>query len=229
MKIPIIINNCNLLEWPKKMIEDISTFEGVGEIIILDNGSTYEPLLEWYETKPCEIIKSEINYGQYGPWQKNIPQSLGSDYYVVTDPDLGLGETPKDCLLVLKEKLDKYKEFDRIGLSLSNIINRVYDTPYYYWLEHISHEFWNLEKLEDGLLKGHIVDTTFALYHKNRNKSGPSCATNFPYSARHLPWEFSNQEINNLKDINYEFYYYLKNANYACSFKRFVDFDNRCC
>ena len=74
MKIPIIINNCNLLEWPKKMIEDISTFEGVGEIIILDNGSTYEPLLEWYETKPCEIIKSEINYGQYGPWQKNIPQ-----------------------------------------------------------------------------------------------------------------------------------------------------------
>lgn len=227
MKIPIIINNCNLLRWPKQMVEDLKSFDNVGDIIILDNNSSYEPLLEWYKTNPCEIIYSKINHGQYGPWAENIPNNRGYKYYVVTDPDLGLSETPKDCLNVLLEKLEKYKEFDRIGLSLSNIINRVEGTPYYYWLDHISHQYWDLNKLEDGLLKGHLIDTTFALYDINRNKSGSSCATNFPYSARHLPWEFYNEDMDNLDKVDYEYFYYLKNANYASSFKRFVDFDRR--
>ena len=50
MSIPIIINNRNLLTWPKAMVERISRYEGVGDIIIVDNGSTYEPLLDWYAT-----------------------------------------------------------------------------------------------------------------------------------------------------------------------------------
>lgn len=227
-KIPIIINNCNLLTWPKQMVEDIKTFDNVGDIIIFDNNSTYEPLLEWYATNPCEVIRSQTNYGQYGPWMENIPHKRGYEYYVVTDPDLGLSETPKDCLNVLLEKLKKHTQFDRIGLSISNIINRVPDTPYYYWLEHISYQYWDLSKLKDDLLMGHIVDTTFALYDINRNKSGPSCSINYPYSMRHLPWEFSNYEIDNLKEINFEYYYYLDNANYASSLKRFIDFENRC-
>ena len=41
------------------MVEDCKNFDNVGEIIIVDNQSTYEPLLEWYKTNPCEIIYSE--------------------------------------------------------------------------------------------------------------------------------------------------------------------------
>jgi GT2 family glycosyltransferase len=59
-KIPIIIMNFNLLTWPNQMVEDIKKFDNVGDIIIFDNGSTYEPLLEWYSTKPCEIIKTYL-------------------------------------------------------------------------------------------------------------------------------------------------------------------------
>ncbi len=45
MKIPIIINNFNLLTWPSKMLDVCKTFEDVGDLIIIDNNSTYEPLL----------------------------------------------------------------------------------------------------------------------------------------------------------------------------------------
>ena len=54
MGIPVIINNRNLLTWPKAMVRDLSKWEGIGDIYIVDNGSTYEPLLEWYATNPCK-------------------------------------------------------------------------------------------------------------------------------------------------------------------------------
>ena len=68
MKIPVIINNRNLLTWPKAMVRDLSKWEGIGDIYIVDNGSTYEPLLDWYETKPCGVIYLNKNVGHQAPW-----------------------------------------------------------------------------------------------------------------------------------------------------------------
>ena len=98
MKIPVIINNRNLLTYPKQMFEDLKSFNDIGDITIVDNDSTYEPLLEWYETKPCEIIKTSNN-GHLSPWLIDLPKKLTSEFYVVTDSDLDLSTTPKDSLL----------------------------------------------------------------------------------------------------------------------------------
>jgi hypothetical protein len=49
--ISVIINNRDLLTWTKAMVDKIKTLDNVGEIFILDNASTYKPLLEWYERK----------------------------------------------------------------------------------------------------------------------------------------------------------------------------------
>jgi hypothetical protein len=224
-KIPIIINNRNLLEWPKKMVEVCKTFESVGDIIIIDNGSSYEPLLEWYRTLPCEIIYSE-NGGNISPWVLKIPEKYNFDYYVVTDPDLDLSETPKDCLLFLRERMERYEKYGYIGLSLSNFQQPI-NNPYHYHLKTWAHHNWINSPLQDGLLLNQIVDTTFAIYKSNRNHRGESCATNYPYSAKHIPWNFTNDELNNIKNFNYEFYYYLMEAGESCSYKRFVGFENR--
>jgi len=227
MKIPVIINNCNLLEWPRQMVEDAKTFDNVGDIIIVDNNSTYEPLLEWYKTSPCEVVMCNKNHGQSGAWFENIPQNRGYEYYVVSDTDLGISDVPKDCLNVLRDKMEKYPQYDRIGLSLISIVERTPDTPLYNWIGHALPHYWDMNSLEDGLLKRHIIDTTFGMYYKDRNKSGTSCATYKPYTARHLPWEILTEDIDNLKERNYEFYYYLKNAAFCCSFKRYIEFDRR--
>jgi hypothetical protein len=221
MKIPIIINNRNLLTWPSKMVEVAKTFEGVGDIIIVDNQSTYEPLLEWYKTNPCEIVYADENHGQGCPWIIELPQSRGYEYYVVSDPDMGLENTPKDNLLYLIEKMEKYPEYDRIGLSISNLDL----DPRYPFFDHA--KSWKERTCEpdtifDGLLTKQIFDTTYGMYHKNRNKSGISCCTKEPYSMVHLPWNISRDELHDIKNVNYEFYYYLKHATNVSSYKGFT-------
>lgn len=223
MKIPIIINNRNLLTWPSKMVEICKTFDEVGEVIIVDNESTYEPLIEWYKTNPCEIIYSKNN-GQSCPWVIDIPQRLGSKYYVVSDPDLDLTDTPKDCLLYLKEKMEKYQEYSKIGLSLYNW-EVPENSPYHHFLKTWSIVNWDINSVVDGLLKNQLIDTTFGMYDLDKGPiSGKNCSTYKPYSARHIPWEITNDVIRDMNNKNFEYFYYLSNATTASSYKQFIGF-----
>ena len=222
MKIPVIINNKNLLTWPAKMVSDLKTFDNIGDIIIVDNGSTYEPLLEWYNEGHCEVILTE-NWGQSGPWNLEIPSTRNYQNYVVTDPDMDFSETPKDCLNYLLEKLNKYPEYCRIGLSLSNYDVSI-DSPYHYHLKTWYENAWREDSKMDGLLTKQLFDTTFGMYDLRRSASGISCCTDKPYSAKHIPWDITNSEIKNLKEKNYEFYYYLVNATSSSSYKNFISF-----
>jgi hypothetical protein len=225
MKIPIIINNRNLLTWPSKMVEDCKNFDNVGEIIIVDNQSTYEPLLEWYKTNPCEIIYSENN-GQSCPWIINLPQKLGSKYYVVTDPDLDLSQTPKDCLNFIQEKLEKYDEYSKIGLSLHNW-EVSEDSPYHSFLKTWASFNWDSTSVVDGLLTNQLIDTTFGMYNLDKGPhSGKNCAAFSPYSARHIPWEITIDVIKDMKNKYFEYFYYLSNATDASSYKNFIGFKN---
>lgn len=224
MKIPIILNNRNLVTYPKQMLQELLTFDNVGEILIVDNGSTYEPLLEWYETKPCEIIKT-INNGHLSPWMIDLPKKLNSKFYVVTDSDLDLSITPKDSLMYLKEKLEKHQEYTRIGLSLKNW-EVSENSPYHNFLKNWSITNWDVNSVNDGLLINQQIDTTFAIYDIDKNHRGSSCSTYLPYSVNHIPWEFTNEIINDMENKNYEYYYYLINSNSSSSYKGFINFDD---
>jgi hypothetical protein len=227
MSIPVIINNCNLLSYPKQMIEHIGKFDNVGDIIIVDNSSTYEPLLEWYLTKPCKIITVSASF-HLSPWLLKLPETLGSEFYVTSDPDLDLSSTPRDTLLFLKEKMLKYKEYDKIGLGIKNW-NVSTESPYHKFLQEWAGLTWSEGSIKDGLLTAHQIDTTFAMYNLNRDPRGSSCATFNPYSVNHIPWDFTSSYLNNLKELNYEFYYYLCNANksvYSSTYKSFINFQS---
>jgi len=223
MKIPIIINNRNLLTYPRQMLERVSKFDNVGEIIIVDNSSTYLPLLNWYETNPCKIIKTELS-GHLTPWYINLLASLNSEFYIVTDPDLDLTNTPLDTLTFLYEKMIKYPEYDKIGLSLSNW-NVSEDSPYHEFLKAWSSTTFNPTTVYDELYTNQQIDTVFAMYNINRNFRGSSCATIEPYSAKHIPWEYTNEDILNMENNNPEYYYYLTNANNSSSYKSFINFN----
>lgn len=98
MRVPVIINNYNLLTWPKEMVNRLKQWENIGEIIIVDNASDYEPLLEWYDTSPCTVIRLESNMGHKAPWDSGVVSGLGTSVYAITDPDLDLSSTSKKPL-----------------------------------------------------------------------------------------------------------------------------------
>jgi hypothetical protein len=215
MKIPVIINNRNFLTWPKAMVERIKEYDGVGEIIIVDNDSTYPPLLEWYATNPCRIEKLDTNVGMGAPWVSGVVKQLNGAPYVLTDPDLGLEETPDDTLLYLLDKLNTL-QLDKVGLGLDwQIVEK--KSPYYERLNLYEKSRWNNSPVKDDVYTEVQIDTTFALYNVDHYFIGGG-STTFPYVARHYPWEFSIEEARNSE----EFMYYMDNATSASSYKTLI-------
>jgi hypothetical protein len=215
MRIPVIINNRDLLTWPKAMVEKIKTYDSAGDLIIVDNGSTYEPLLDWYNSKPCDIIYCK-NLGHKGPWLSGVVKKLNSEYYVVSDPDLGLDTTPEDTLIYLAEKMNLLK-LDKIGLGLDWKLTGE-DSPFYNHLMSYEGTRWGNSRIQDGIYLDISIDTTFALYkHKKRFIGGAS--TGYPYTAKHYPWYFTSEE----REDNSEFMYYLNHATLSSSYKKFLN------
>lgn len=211
--IPVIINNRNLLTWPKAMVKHIKKLKNVGEIIIVDNGSTYEPLLSWYKTLPYKIIYT-TNLGSAAPW---IVNAIPSIPYVVTDPDLGIDNIPLDTLIVLEKKINKNPSLGKIGLGLDWQCVRP-SSPYYKFLRTHEGKRWGKSRVIDGVYVDVTVDTTFALYNRPDFFFGGGSVPS-PYTARHIPWELSLAEVTK----NREFSNYLKSVNRSCSYKRFLN------
>jgi hypothetical protein len=212
--IPVIINNRNLFTWVVEMVNKIKTYEGVGEIIIIDNGSDYPPLLEWYDTNPCTIHRAE-NIGHTAPWQI-LGDVITNNDYVITDADMGLLDTPSDTLLYLKDNLDSLG-LDKIGLGLNwGIVKE--DSLYYNHIQSYEKNRWDSAHT-NNIYTDIAIDTTFALYKKGTSYFVGGASTTYPYVARHYPWEFNQETYEN----NEEFKYYIKNANTSSSYKTFLN------
>lgn len=213
MKIPVIINNRDLYTWPVAMVHRILKYDNVGDVIIVDNGSTYPPLIHWYDRQTLVQVKRCENLGHGGAWVSGVVSELGSEFYVVTDSDMGLEDTPDDTLMVLLDKLQDQPHLEKVGLGL-NWQRVFYNSPYYDRLNTLEKDRWELSRVINDVYIDVQIDTTFALYNKPHYFIGGGSLT-FPYVARHLPWELSKQEY----EANEEFKYYIKNASHSSSYK----------
>lgn len=214
-KIPVVINNRDLLTWPKKMVEKLQTFNNIGDIIIVDNDSRYEPLTEWYKTLPCEIVYTQKNLGHVGAWASGVINKLNSKYYVVSDPDLGIDDLPLNTLDYLLENLQKHN-LQKIGLGLEWEITPS-NSPYYNHIMSYEKPRWDNSRNVNGIYLDIQIDTTFALYAKDSYFIG-GASTGKPYIAKHYPWYMTTEERKN----NDEFMYYLNRANSSSSYKTFL-------
>lgn len=188
-QIPIIINNYNRLEYPRRLI-DFLTLRGYTNIYIIDNHSSYPPLLKWYEDCPHNVIRLKENVGYLSFSKTNIHKMFADQYFVYTDPDvLPAEECPDDFLEHFYNLLQRYPQAVKVGFSL-----KIDDLPDCFadkktviaW----ESRFWE-KQLEPGVYDADI-DTTFALYRPNVSVgSGPRglrIRTGGNYTARHLPW-----------------------------------------
>ena len=177
---------------------------GHERVTVIDNGSSYEPLLDWYDTEcPFPIHRINENGGHMIPWNGNIVPR--DEYYCVTDCDVVPDENcPDDAIGHLKDLLDKHADYFKVGFSL-----RIDDIPAHYKqsneVKNWEKQFW-YNNIGDGF--DAPIDTTFAMYRPFDGSWDLRAIRSLPpYQARHLGWYVDN---NNLPpDIKW----YQKNMN----------------
>ncbi len=192
-RVTVVINNRDLLEWPRRMVQKLERMPGVAEIVILDNGSTYRPLMAWYRTIPHRVLFLE-NLGHTAPWTSGVLDTIGTDLYVVTDPDLDIDGLPDDTLAHLAGLLERHPGLGKVGLSLATE-GIPADSPY---REHVAkYERLPQERATgpEGLI-AMPVDTTFALHDRRVLREYKICGMRAPapYVARHEPWHVVKPE-----------------------------------
>ncbi len=186
-QVPVIINNYNRLDcllqqlaWLKKA--------GMKKIYIIDNASTYPPLLAFYKQTTYTVFNLTKNVGHTAFWDTHIPLWFKNKYYILTDPDvIPVEECPLDVVNFFMELLNKYPAITKVGFGL-----KIDDIPNYYprKAEVIAWEspFWDNE-IEKDIYEAKI-DTTFALYKPNTRYQQweSTLRTGGKYVARHTPW-----------------------------------------
>lgn len=209
-KIPVVINNYNRYASLKKLVSWLE-HNGYENIYILDNGSTYPPLLDWYGQCRHKVVRLK-NLGHLALWKIPLFKRIRWNYFVYTDADVvPREECPHDVLGFFLQKLMQYPELDKIGFGLA-----LDDLPDHYRLktEVIAWErrYWEKE-VEPGIYDA-IIDTTFALYRPFTSPKEDQAwdmrafRTDTPYIARHLPWY---QDTSNFDE---EEQYYIRTASH---------------
>jgi hypothetical protein len=161
---------------------------GHDEIYIVDNSSTYPPLVKWLDETDITVVRLAENHGPLAPFIAGVvAQYAANRRFVITDPDvIPTEESPLDAISYFSNLLDRYPDIVKVGFGL-----RIDDLPNRYRARSdvIAHEgqFWSTE-VEPGVYIAPI-DTTFAIYRAGTPfVIKPALRTGAPYLARHLPW-----------------------------------------
>jgi hypothetical protein len=176
----------NRLTWPKALCQRLTNL-GL-EVILIDNGSVYPPLLEWYKNCPYRVHHLPNYYGHRSLWQSGIISNYSDEYYLVTDHDLDISSVPDDMISVLMQGL----EYDVVKSGLSLKLDDLPNNPYTKQVTDWETKFWQTEKR--GKFFFSDVDTTLAIYKADRVPANDSdkffraVRCDKPYEARHLPW-----------------------------------------
>lgn len=185
-QIPVVIISFNRLAHLRQVIGWLEQ-AGMQRIVVMDNASTYPPLVDYLSTVSHEVIRLHRNSGPYAFWEAGIATRFWDDYFVLTDPDVVPSEEcPHDVVGRMYQIIQRYRDVRKVGIGL-----RIDDLPEHFAqkqkvLEWES-QFWRVE-VQPGLYRA-AVDTTLALYRPRTLQGECECLrTGFPYVARHLPW-----------------------------------------
>lgn len=209
--IPLIIPNYNQLTYLKNLVLWWKWYYPDNEIYILDNASTYQPLLDFYDTVDFTVVRYSENDCP-GNLRKFLDE-VDFEWYAICDPDImPHPSVPPNFLEIFKNAIEAgyhHAGFDLITDDLPDWLHKkesiIYDE--------------NLCRLEAVKFNGYngfrgAIDTTFCLYRgSNGGWSSPMPAEQWSnglrlFKAFHFKWyqhkDYINPELDN----------YFKTSNY---------------
>lgn len=206
--IPLIIPNFQQLTYLRNLINWWKWYYPENPIGIVDNGSTYQPLLDYYPT--LDNTKFWINLYDENDFVGNLNHYLNEfinwEYAVISDPDImPHPATPPNFLEIFKHAIDHYG-FHHAGFDL--ITEDMPDwNPKQKWIQG---DEAALKKKEVTIVyeeKWYLgnrapLDTTFTLFKRdNGGWSAPMKPEYWDNSLRlfkafHLPWYLKKENLN---------------------------------
>lgn len=219
--IPLIVPVYNQLTYLRNILNWWEWYHPTYPIIVMNNGSTYPPLLNYFEY--MKSLHHNVVYVDYpeNDFIPNLSKTIENyingkyQYYCISDADIMPHPSiPPNFLDIWKMYIEK--GYHRVGFNL--IVDQLPK-----WLNEREAIIWNEKELLNGKeaeeYNGYIgykapVDTTFALYTTNNSgwnapmngKDWGNCLRIF--EAFHLPWHQHNEIVNPEMD------YYYKTAKY---------------
>jgi hypothetical protein len=153
---------------------------------VIDNASTWEPLLRYYEAAHFPIVRCEKNLGPYAFWELGFHQAARR--FIVTDPDVvPCANCPRDLLERMSLMMDR--GYSTVGPSL-----RIDNLPDCYDAKNrvIAWEQQWWQRPVDGGFEANL-DTTFSMYEEGTmprawDNGLQGCRLAPPYQFEHLPW-----------------------------------------
>ena len=215
--IPIVVICFNNYYFIKNFVNQIKKYKN--PIILLDNNSKYEDLLNYYKKIKNELGDKitirllEENYGHtvYLKLKHELP-----NIYILSDPDLELNENMPEnfaeIFLTLSKQYKKYKIGSALNIKdnaqfveCNNYSNQqnIYDWEKKFWFEKINNNEYELYNAN--------IDTTFCLVNNNYFNDDEYDAIRVAgnFTVKHLPW-YDNYIKNNISEKEIKFW---KNNN----------------
>ncbi len=186
-RVPIVINNFNRLSCLKQQVDRLRDL-GYENLYVIDNASTYEPLLDYYRSEKLRVFYLSENVGYLALWKTSVRKEFMSNYYIYTDSDIvPVEDCPDDFAARFKATLDEHRTLAKAGFGL-----KIDDLPESYAnrdaVAQHERQFWT-QPITRGLWHAPI-DTTLALYRPGESGGWwlDAARTDAPYLARHVAW-----------------------------------------
>lgn len=210
--IPIIINNRNRLTTTKKLADNLYSL-GYTNIHILDNNSTYPPLLEWYKECSYRVKRSDKNLGQLAIYNSGYINEF-KGWVAYSDSDIELNpNTPRGFIEQMIGIAEKYNKL-KVGLALriDDLPTNLHAARFKLWEQ----PHWTKE-IEKDVYEA-FVDTTFSIIKVGQPFQYQALRIAGDLTARHIPWY---QDYDNLSEE--ERYYIDHSSSEFSTTKRFID------
>lgn len=217
-QIPIVINNFNRLGTLKLMVEQLKRL-GYNNIIVIDNGSNYQPLWDYYnQDKAFKLIVSD-NLGHRSLFlsKDKFLKKIRKSCFIYTDSDLILNDDlPKNFGEIMFSILLKNNEVSKVGFAI-RIEDLQIDNPINKDIIEWEQRYWKNSVGENMYLSS--IDTTFALYRPILFKARNSIVRFYKairiagdFTCKHEPWYWDFEKLNE------EQKFYFTNANDSSSY-----------
>jgi hypothetical protein len=194
----VFITMFNRFTWAIPLFED---FVKAGcEVILIDTGSTYPPILEYYKTCPYKIHYLDTTHHAWAFFTSDLKNQYNDRYIMLSDSDMDISKVPSDFVEVLMKGLELSKQ-PVWKSALAYELDDLPDTEIKKIAKCFNDGQWSRPD-KNGYFECD-TDVGIAIYDRSRRGKEPlheehwfsSVRTPRPYIARHMDWYLSEETI----------------------------------